>query len=187
MENFIHPTAIVMTQHIGDKTKIWQFTIILEEAVIGDNCNINSHCFIENHVQIGSNVTIKSGVYLWDGITIEDNVFIGPNATLTNDLYPRSKRYPSEFMKTIVKRGASIGANATILPGVTIGERAMVGAGAIITKDVPAYALVIGTPAKQIGWVCECGERLNFKGNQSSHCGLLFKISRNRKEIHLVS
>ncbi|MDE7314530.1 MAG: N-acetyltransferase [Mucispirillum sp.] len=138
---YIHPLADVKSKNIGQDTKIWQFCIVLEKAVIGKNCNICAHVLIENDVIIGDNVTIKSGVQLWDGIRIEDNVFIGPNVTFTNDLYPRSKKYPEKFLQTVVKKGASIGANATILPGITIGENAMIAAGSIVTKDVPANKL----------------------------------------------
>ena len=148
---FIHEKAEVQTQFIGDDTKIWQFSIVLDGAKIGSNCNINSHCFIENDVVIGNNVTVKCGVQLWDGITIEDDVFIGPNVTFTNDKYPRSKVYPEEFARTIIKRKASIGANATILCGITIGENAMIGAGSVITKDVPDGELWYGNPAKSHG------------------------------------
>ena len=138
---FIHPLSDVQSKNIGQDTKIWQFCVVLEKAVIGKNCNICAHVLIENDVIIGDNVTIKSGVQLWDGIRIEDNVFIGPNVTFTNDLYPRSKKYPEKFLQTIVKKGASIGANATIIPGITIGENAMIAAGSIVTKDVPANTL----------------------------------------------
>ena len=144
----IHPLADVQSQAIGEGTRIWQFSVILAGAKIGTNCNICAQVFIENDVVIGDSVTIKNGVQLWDGLRIENNVFIGPNVTFTNDLFPRSKRYPAQFLQTIVKSGASIGANATILPGVTIGEGAMVGAGSVVTKDVPASAVVIGNPAK---------------------------------------
>lgn len=146
----IHPSADVQTQAIGEGTRVWQFCVILEGAKIGKNCNINAHCFIEGNVSIGDNSTIKSGVYLWDGTVIEDNVFVGPNATFTNDRYPRSKQYPDRFPVTTVKRGASIGAGAVILPGLTIGENALIGAGAVVTKDVPARALVIGNPGRVI-------------------------------------
>ena len=146
----IHPLADVQTIDIGEGTKVWQFCVILKQAKIGINCNINCHVFIENDVLIGNNVTIKPGVQLWDGIVIEDGVFIGPNATFTNDLKPRSKQYPEKFLKTIVKKGASIGANATILPGITIGENAMIGAGSVIVKDVPPNTVWVGNPAKQI-------------------------------------
>lgn len=138
---FIHKLADVQSKNIGQDTKIWQFCVVLEKAVIGKNCNICAHVLIENDVIIGDNVTVKSGVQLWDGIRIEDNVFIGPNVTFTNDLYPRSKKYPEKFLQTVVKKGASIGANATIVPGITIGENAMIAAGSIVTKDVPANTL----------------------------------------------
>jgi UDP-2-acetamido-3-amino-2,3-dideoxy-glucuronate N-acetyltransferase len=146
----IHPLADVHSTDIGEGTTIWQFCVILKGAKIGSNCNINCQVFIENDVVIGDNVTIKPGVQLWDGITIEDNVFIGPNATFTNDLKPRSKQYPKFFLKTIVKNGASIGANATILPGVTIGEHALIGAGSVVLNDVPPNSVWAGNPAKQI-------------------------------------
>lgn len=148
---FIHEKAEVQTDAIGEGTRIWQFTIVLRGAEIGSNCNINAQCFIENDVVIGNNVTVKCGVQLWDGITIEDDVFIGPNATFTNDKYPRSKVYPEQFARTMIKKGASIGANATILCGVTIGENSMVGAGSVVTKDVPAGELWYGNPAKRRG------------------------------------
>jgi acetyltransferase-like isoleucine patch superfamily enzyme len=147
-EAFIHPLADVKSAQIGADTKVWQFSVILGEARIGDNCNINAHTFIENDVVIGNHVTVKCGVFLWDGIRIEDHVFIGPNATFTNDKYPRSKQYPEAFQPTIIRKGASIGANATILGGVTIGENAMVGAGSVVTKDVPEGELWVGNPAR---------------------------------------
>ena len=143
----IHPLADVLSKNIGEGTRIWQFCVVFAGAKIGGNCNICANVLIENDVVIDDNVTIKSGVQLWDGVRIEDNVFIGPNATFANDLFPRSKE-PYHLLKTIIKAGATIGANATILPGVTIGEKAMVGAGSVVTKDVPAGAVVIGNPAK---------------------------------------
>ncbi|EKT63109.1 acyltransferase [Providencia alcalifaciens] len=145
---FIHPLSDVQTCHIGENTRIWQFSVILEHAQIGTDCNICAHTLIENDVIVGNNVTIKSGVFLWDGVRIEDNVFIGPCVTFANDKYPRSKQYPEQFPNTIIQKGASIGANATILPGIVIGENAMVGAGSVVTKNVPANALVVGNPAK---------------------------------------
>lgn len=145
---FKHHLSDVKSDNIGKETRIWQFVVILPDAKIGDECNICSHCLIENDVIVGNQVTIKSGVQLWDSIRIEDNVFIGPNVTFTNDLFPRSKIYPEQFLQTIIKTGASIGANATILPGITVGENAMVGAGSVVTKDVPAGVVVIGNPAK---------------------------------------
>lgn len=148
--SFIHPLADVQSKNIGEDTKVWQFCVILSNAIIGNNCNINAQVLIENDVIIGDNVTVKSGVQIWDGTRVEDNVFIGPNATFTNDLLPRSKEHPEAFSGITVKKGASIGANATILPGVTIGERAMIGAGAVVTKDVPDYTIVVGNPAQVI-------------------------------------
>lgn len=132
----IHPLSDVQSKTIGNNTNIWQFCVVLPNAVIGENCNICSHCFIENDVKIGNNVTIKCGVQVWDGITIEDDVFIGANVSFTNDKYPHSKQYPRTFAKTLIKKGASIGAGAVILPGVTIGKNAMIAAGAVVTKDV---------------------------------------------------
>lgn len=150
---FKHKNALVESENIGHSTNIWAFSQILSGAIIGSECNINSHVFIENDVIIGDRVTIKCGVQIWDGLRIENNVFIGPNATFTNDKFPRSKQYPDEFSKTVIREGASIGANATILVGVTIGKNAMVGAGAVVTKDVPANAIVVGNPARISGYV----------------------------------
>lgn len=148
MAVYVHPLSDVQSNDIGDDTRIWQFTVVLERAVIGSNCNICAQVFIENDVIIGDNVTIKNGVQLWDGVTVENNVFIGPNVTFTNDPYPRSKQYPCEYLKTCICEGASIGANATILPGIKIGKNAMVGAGAVVTRDVPPNTVVFGNPAR---------------------------------------
>lgn len=147
----IHPLADVQSTNIGDGTSVWQFCVILKNAVVGKNCNINCQVFIENDVVIGDNVTIKPGVQVWDGVTLEDNVFVGPNVTFTNDLRPRSKVYPEKFAKTLVKKGASIGANATIVAGIIIGENALIGAGAVVTKNVPANTLWFGNPATNKG------------------------------------
>jgi UDP-2-acetamido-3-amino-2,3-dideoxy-glucuronate N-acetyltransferase len=149
---FIHPTAEASGAYIGEDTRIWQHSVVLPGAKIGVNTNICSHCFIENDVVVGDDVTVKAGVQLWDGITLEDGVFVGPNATFTNDVMPRSKRYPEAFARTRVLQGASIGANATILPGLTIGKHAMVGAGAVVTRSVSDYAIVVGNPATIIGY-----------------------------------
>ncbi|MDV5227868.1 acyltransferase [Providencia rettgeri] len=150
---FIHPLSDVQSQNIGENTRIWQFSVILKNAQIGSNCNICAHTLIENDVIIGDNVTVKSGVYIWDGIRIEDNVFIGPCVTFANDKYPRSKQYPEQFPITTLKKGASIGANATILPNITLGENCMVGAGSVVTKDVPENALVVGNPARIVRYL----------------------------------
>lgn len=149
----IHELSDVQTVNIGVNSSVWQYTIILKGAKIGENCNINCHVFIENDVVIGDNVTVKSGVQIWDGITIEDNVFIGPNVTFTNDLYPKSKVYPAKFEKTVIRKGASIGANTTILAGRIIGKGALIGAGSVITKNVPENTVWFGNPAKQKGFI----------------------------------
>ena len=165
----IHPTSDVQSVKIGEDTQIWQFCVILPGAVIGQKCNINCNVFIENEVFIGNNVTIKSGVQLWDGIVLEDNVFVGPNVTFTNDLYPRSKQNHLPFLKTEIKKGASVGANATILAGITIGENCMIGAGAVVTKNVPDFEVWVGNPAKHVGFITEQGEilHLNLKSKSS--------------------
>ncbi|WP_330214217.1 acyltransferase [Pseudomonas sp. AM8] len=138
---------------IGENTRIWQYCVVLDGAKIGKNCNLCAHTLVEGGVIVGDNVTLKSGVYLWEGTLIEDNVFIGPNATFTNDLMPRSRVRPEKFKGITIKFGASIGANATLLPGISIGRMAMVGAGAVVTKDVPDFAVVVGNPAKIIRYI----------------------------------
>lgn len=143
----IHTLSDCKSKHIGKGTNIWQFCVVFQEAKIGDNCNICANVLIENEVTVGNNVTVKSGVQLWDGITVEDDVFIGPNATFTNDIFPRSKNPEWKLYKTVIKKGASIGANATILCGITIGEKAMIGAGSVVIKDVPDGELWVGNPA----------------------------------------
>jgi acetyltransferase-like isoleucine patch superfamily enzyme len=156
----IHPLSDVQSVNIGENTDIWQYSVILKNAVIGSNCNINCHVFIENDVVIGNNVTVKSGVYLWNGIQIEDNVFIGPNVTFTNDKTPRSKQYPDDFQKTIIRQNASIGAGCIVLGGIVVGEYSMAGAGALLTKSVPPRALVTGSPASIVGWLNNDGTKM---------------------------
>lgn len=154
MSHYQHPQALVDDgARIGDGTRVWAFAHVLPGAVVGADCNICDHVFIENNVVIGDRVTIKCGVQLWDGLRVEDDVFIGPNATFTNDPFPRSKQYPAEYPETRLCRGASIGANATILPGLTIGHDAMIGAGAVVTRSVPANAIVVGNPGVIVGYV----------------------------------
>lgn len=150
---FVHEKGLCESPHIGTNTRIWAFAHVLPEARIGADCNICDHVLIENDVVVGDRVTVKSGVQLWDGVRLADDVFVGPNATFTNDLFPRSKVYPERFDQTIVQQSASIGANATILAGITIGVNAMVGAGAVVTKSVPPNAIVVGNPAKIVGYV----------------------------------
>lgn len=159
----IHKLADVQSKNIGENTNVWQFCVILKNARIGNNCNINAQVFVENDVIIGDNVTIKSGVQIWDGITLEDNVFIGPNVTFTNDLMPRSKQYPKNFLKTTIKKSASIGANSTIVGGITIDEYSMIGAGSVVTKDVGPQELWYGNPARLKGYICKCGQKSNNK------------------------
>lgn len=160
-KTFIHPTAEVQTSNIGEGTSIWQFCVVLKDAVIGKNCNLNFNVFVENDVIIGDNVTIKSGVQLWDGLRMEDNVFISPNVAFTNDFAPRSKQYPNKFLTTMVKEGASIGANSTIIGGITIGKYAMIGAASLVNKNVPDYNLWYGHPATFKAYICKCGHKLN--------------------------
>ncbi|WP_457092915.1 WxcM-like domain-containing protein, partial [Microvirga sp. P5_D2] len=152
---FVHPQAICESTNVGLGTRIWAFAHVLPRARIGAECNICDGVFIENDVVVGDRVTVKCGVQLWDGLTIEDDVFIGPNATFTNDPFPRSKEYPQAFARTIIRQRASIGANATILPGIEIGVGAMVGAGAVVTRSVPPNAIVVGNPARIKGYVTE--------------------------------
>ena len=150
---YIHPLADVSTTNIGARTKLWQFVVVLPGAVVGSDCNICAHCFIENDVTIGDRVTIKCGVQLWDGLHIANDVFVGPNVTFTNDKFPRSKQRPAAFLTTLIDSGASIGGGATILPGIKIGRNAMVGSGAIVTRSVPPNAIVVGNPARIVGYV----------------------------------
>jgi UDP-2-acetamido-3-amino-2,3-dideoxy-glucuronate N-acetyltransferase len=174
---FSHEKAIVESDNIGFGTRIWAFAHILPRAKIGADCNICDGVFIENDVVVGDRVTIKCGVQLWDGITLENDVFVGPNATFTNDPFPRSCQYPESYPKTIVRRGASIGANATILPGLTIGSNAMIGAGSVVTRDVPANAVIVGNPARIIGY----GDRSTNQWNSSNN------ESKNTEKLRLLA
>ena len=160
--------AVVDSKHVGAGTTVWEFTHVLRGARIGRDCNLNSHVFVENDVVVGDRVTIKCGVYLWDGIRLEDDVFVGPNVTFTNDRRPRS-RVRATLASTTVGRGASLGAGAVIGPGLTIGPHALVGMGAVVTRDVPAHALVFGNPARRRGWVCFCGATVRTKPRACRH------------------
>lgn len=150
---YIHPLADVQTTAVGDGSKLWQFVVALPGAKIGADCNICSHCFIENDVVIGDRVTVKNGVQLWDGLRVGDDVFIGPNVTFTNDKFPRSKQHQGQVLRTEIEAGASLGGGATILPGIEVGRNAMVGSGAVVTRSVPANAIVVGNPARIVGYV----------------------------------
>ena len=157
MSKYIDERSDVKSTSIGKGSRIWQYVVILPGAQIGMHCNICAHCFIENRVKIGNHVTIKCGVSVWDEVTIEDNVFIGPNVSFTNDIYPRSGKHKQKYLPTIIKHNASLGANSTILAGIVVGEYALIGAGAVVTKSVPAYTVWVGNPARNIGYICKCG------------------------------
>jgi acetyltransferase-like isoleucine patch superfamily enzyme len=183
----IHPTALVASRSIGDGTRIWAFVNILEGARIGRDCNICDCCFVENDVIVGDRVTIKCGVSLWDGVRLEDDVFVGPNVAFTNDPRPRSRVYPEAFEQTIVRRGASLGAGAVLLSNLEIGEYALVAAGAVVTRTVPAHGLVVRNPARLIGHVCRCGRKLDFEDeNARCPCGRVFRRA-SRSEIREIS
>jgi acetyltransferase-like isoleucine patch superfamily enzyme len=182
----IHPLSDVQSDHIGEGTQIWQYAVILKGAVIGSHCNINCHTFIENNVVIGDHVTVKSGTFIWDNISIEDNVFIGPNVVFTNDLRPRSKQHIG-YADTKICKGASLGANTTVLAGVSIGKYAMTGIASVITKDVPDYALVYGNPARIKGWVDEAGKKLKQLDEQTwiSENGTLYTMTKKGLEVKI--
>jgi acetyltransferase-like isoleucine patch superfamily enzyme len=167
---YIHPTAIVETKNIKPKTRIWAFCNIQSDVIIGEDCNIGDHCSIERGVNIGDRVTVKNGVSLWNGMTIEDDVFIGPNAVFTNDIYPRSKIYNNELDLTVIKQGATIGANAVIIAGNTIGLYSFIGAGAVVTKDIPDFTIWYGNPAIMNGYVCYCTKQINFDNSNIAVC-----------------
>ena len=179
----IHSTALVESDDVGSGTRVWAFVHVLKGAVIGRDCNIGDHCYIEGGVKIGDEVVIKNGVSLWTGVTIEDRTFIGPNVAFTNDLVPRAKVYRDEYDHTLVREGASIGANATLLSPLTIGRYALIGAGSVVTHDVPDFALVYGNPAQRHGWVCQCGKRLEFDDALPAiarcECGLEYQKQGN--------
>jgi len=170
----VHPLSDVLSKNIGQDTNIWQFCVVLPNAIIGSNCNICANVLIENDVIIGNNVTIKCYVEVCDGVTLEDNVFIGPHVAFTNDISPRSKIHPEKYIKILVKKGASIGASTIIVPGITIGEYAMIGAGSLITKNIPPNTLWYGNPAKQKGFVTNDGILLDME--KKDKCGKYHEI-----------
>ncbi|MFZ2314360.1 MAG: acyltransferase [Gammaproteobacteria bacterium] len=186
----IHSHALVEENvRIGAKTRVWAFAHILPGVIIGSECNICDHTFIETGVILGNRVTIKCGVYLWTGVEIEDDVFVGPCVSFTNDKRPRSMQYSLDYDRTYLLQGCSIGANATLLPGITIGRWSMVGAGSVVTRDVPAHALVFGNPAKIMGWVCECGERLianKFPQSYKCVCGNQYHNNNDQKQLERI-
>ena len=159
---FSHPLALVESEDVGEGTRVWAWAHVLRGAVVGEHCNIGEHSYIEGEARVGNGVTVKNGVSVWAGVTVEDNCFLGPNCAFTNDLNPRAyiKKGSESLVATLVKTGATIGANATIVCGNTIGRYAFVGAGATVVRDVPDYALMVGTPARQIGWICQCAAKV---------------------------
>ena len=177
---FKHPTALVESEHIGAESRIWAFAHVMKGVSIGEGCNLCDHVFVESNVRIGNQVTIKNGVAIWDGVTLEDRVFVGPNAVFTNDKNPRIAYHksPDQFLPTLVREGASIGANVTIVCGVEIGRHAFIGAGAVVTKDVPDYAIVVGNPARQVGYMCECGGKIG--SDYICQCGRIFGFEDNQ-------
>lgn len=172
---FVHPKGLCESRSVGPGTRVWAFAHVMEGAVVGAGCNIGDHAFVESGARLGDRVTVKNAVLVWNRVTIEDEVFLGPNAVFTNDLLPRAtrKKPPDELLPTLVRRGATIGANATIVCGTTIGEHAFVAAGAVVTRDVVQHALVAGNPARHIGWVCACGELLG--PDLSCSCGRRYR------------
>src|ERR1700722_276299 len=185
---FVHPRALVDEgAKIGSGTRVWAFAHIVKGAVVGENCNICDHTFIEGKVCLGDRVTLKCGVFLWDGVEAEDDVFIGPAAAFVNDLRPRSKNVNWKCTATLLKEGCSIGANATVLAGVTIGRFAMVSAGAVVTRDVSDFALVVGNPARFRRWLCQCGENLCFvKTSAVCFCGRRYHL-KNKTKVEAIN
>lgn len=181
---FLHPAAIVEEgAKIGARTRVWAFAHILPGARIGADCNICDHVFIENNVVVGDRVTVKCGVYLWDGVTIENDVHIGPCAAFTNDLRPRSRNRAWALLETVVGEGSSIGANATVLPGLKIGKFSMIAAGSVVTHDVPSFALVKGNPARFCAWVCACGNKLRLESDATARCECGCAYTRTAQDI----
>ena len=179
----IHPTALVESETIGPGTRIWAFCHILAGAIIGSDCNVGDHCYVESGVTIGDEVVIKNGVAVWSGVTIADRVFVGPNVAFTNDRSPRAKIYRSSPGATLICEGASLGANATVICGTTVGRYALVGAGAVVTRDVPEFGLALGNPARVAGYVCRCATRLSFiDGRAECACGRVFGLKNTRVE-----
>jgi UDP-2-acetamido-3-amino-2,3-dideoxy-glucuronate N-acetyltransferase len=176
---FVHERALCESDAIGARTRVWAFAHVMKGAVIGSDCNVGDHAFVESGARLGNHVTVKNCVLVWDKVTVEDEVFLGPNMVFTNDMNPRVafKKSADGFLPTLVRRGASIGANATIVCGVTIGTNAFVGAGSVVIRDVPAHAMVVGNPARRIGWMCACGEKL--PADLACKCGRRYRAGES--------
>src|SRR5438309_8787127 len=180
-----HALALVESEEIGENTRIWAFAHVMKDTRIGRDCNIGEHCYIEQGVTLGNNVTVKNGVNVWAGVTVEDNVFLGPNCVLTNDPNPRAyiKKSADSLVETLIRSNATIGANATVVCGVTIGRYAFIGAGAVVIRSVPDFALVVGNPARQIGWMCQCAQRIPMTAKADavccSHCQRPYRRGEN--------
>jgi acetyltransferase-like isoleucine patch superfamily enzyme len=172
---FKHDLALVESDMVGEGTRIWAFAHVMKGSIIGKNCNIGDHCFIESGAVVGNEVTIKNGVSVWDKVIIEDSVFIGPNVALTNDLFPRSRNQEWEVVQTLIKIGASIGANSTIICGIEIGEYSMIGAGSVVSRSISPYTLVYGNPAEFKAYICQCTNKLIFEKKDESTCSICGK------------
>jgi acetyltransferase-like isoleucine patch superfamily enzyme len=160
----VHATALCESTEVGPGTRVWAFAHVRPGATVGSNCNLCDHTYLDDGATLGDGVTVKNGVSVWDRVTLADDVFVGPNVAFTNDRIPRARPFrtdPDRYLATLVRRGAVLGANATIVCGVTIGRHALVGAGAVVTRDVPDHAVVVGSPARRVGWICVCGQRLD--------------------------
>jgi UDP-2-acetamido-3-amino-2,3-dideoxy-glucuronate N-acetyltransferase len=184
---FVHEKALCESDDIGPRTRVWAFAHVMKGARLGSDCNVGDHAFIESGARLGNHVTVKNCVLIWDKVTVEDYVFLGPNMVFTNDMFPRVefKNPPEKFLPTHVARGASIGANATIVCGVKLGEQCFVGAGSVVTRDVPAYALVAGNPAKRRGWICACGQKL--PASLKCVCGRAYVLVDERRGLKPVA
>ena len=167
---FKHALSLVESDQIGQGTRVWAWAHVMQDSRLGDDCNIGEHCFVESGAVLGNRVTVKNGVQVWDGVTVEDDVFLGPNAVLTNDMRPRSRSADFEPEPTLLKQGCSIGANATVLCGLTIGRYALIAAAAVVTRDVPDWALMVGSPARLCGHVCQCSRSLEFAADDLAQC-----------------